>query len=692
MSSTKQPFVHYNKLGGMDRSVRPFNLRPEQWFLDFNMRPFKGELRQVPLKRVRQYTIPFSGRTLLEMVSLPTPSGSVLLGLTEDKVKRITNGSAANLKEAGVEVTLNKPASSFRRFGKTVFNNRLFFCNELNAVKYTDGATVTSIVGAPCGRYVELWFDHLVVGAPIFPGEDAYDCVAWSNLEEWGNFTPDTHSEADRYVFTEHQADYGLVAGVTGVRKLGNACVVYTASSIQQMRYVGLPRVVRVDPVVQDFGNGLRYALLSVRGRHYFIDTISQDFVCFTGMGVELIGDAIKRYFFDTLHTDPEMAQRTWGYYDRLWDELWWVYVSNESDRAFDRAVVYNLGTKSWWVASVENVHCFATTIEDGVRTCDELQGTCNGLQGSCDRLGGETGLPVRLWGGENERLMVEETEDDTTTSLLAAPVPVLETGDDVYGGVQQIKEIDSVAVQSKIPHSSGLTVELAKRANLDDPVTFDKVGRWNPDKAPVLSIKPAAERVFRWRFRAPDRDTSRVLIYASGVADFTLRVEMPSENVPVTLPVPPPEVQPPPTVPPLVGYYVVIQAHNPFSDCSHFLTGGGTVNNVTTLDGEPAIVERMSGATGRSFDAGGSVEVFRIFIDEGFLALNTVAPGPELQFNPAFSFARDKYSAIDGVCTFVNNSSFGYTYLQLLNAVIAQFSTHTGQPDDPFVVSISDS
>jgi hypothetical protein len=185
MASSQTKFVHYNKTGGMSRSGRPHNLPPEVWHTCFNMRPFDGKLSQVPLKRVLQYTVPFSGRTLLELANIPTKAGSVLIGLTQDKVKRIEAGSAENLKEDGTEVTLAIPGA-YSRYGTCVFNNRLFFVNESNTVRYTDGSTVETIGGTcPRGRFVEVWFDHLVVGGPIFPGEDLREGVAWSNLNDW---------------------------------------------------------------------------------------------------------------------------------------------------------------------------------------------------------------------------------------------------------------------------------------------------------------------------------------------------------------------------------------------------------------------------------------------------------------------------------------------------------------------------
>lgn len=675
MSTSSQTFVHYNKLGGQNGAVRAFSLAPEEWLLCFNMRPFEGELRQLPLKKVRQYTIPYSGRTMLELVNIPNRAGNVLIGLTEDKVKRVDRNSATNLKEAGIELTLNRSAGRYLRWAKTVFNNNLFFCNELNRVHYTDGATVTSIGGeCPKGRHVELWFDHLVVGGPIFnSGEDLYNGVAWSHLEEWGSFSPDTDKEGDRYVFTEYQRDYDVEPGVTGVRKLGNACIVYTASCIYQMRYVGLPRVVRVDPVVQDIGNGFPHSLVSSSSRHYFIDSIGQNFVCFNGMGAELIGTKIAKFFFSDISTNRELAQRTWGYVDHKYREIWWVYVSGASEGPFDRAVVYNYVTKCWFTASVEDVHCFTTILEEGSLTCDQLTGTCDQLQGSCDLLGGASGGQSRLWGGANERILQEEQASDITTNLLSQAPPVLEDGDEVYSGIQQVKETDKVAIQAKMDSGSVLQVEIAARSNVDDPAVFDRVALWEQKNETIPTFDKKSGRVLRWRFRPIERTATKILIFETGVPAFSLRVEMLN------------------TVPAIEGFYLSVVDHNPWSECNTVINSG-LVNNTLLLDSLPVRFERTGGPFTGAIDAGGRKEIFRIFFDQAFLDLDTVSPGTELSNGVAITFNRTAYHLVDGVCTANVATDMSISYLNLLLTLLSQVSLHTGSVSDPFVFTFSDS
>lgn len=669
MATNRQLFVHYNKTGGMNQSGRPFNLPPEDWHLDFNMRPFEGELRQVPLKKVRQYTIPYSGRTMLELANIATGSGSLLIGLTEDKVKRIVAGNGVNLKEAGTEVTLDIPGT-YTRYGRCVFNNQLFFCNESNEVRYTDGTQVVSVGGTcPRGRYVEVWFDHLVVGGPIFPGEDAYNCVAWSHLNEWSNFTPDTDSEADRYVFTEYQREFDVVPGVTGVKKLGNACMVYTASSIFQMRYTGLPRVVRVDPIIQDFGNGFKYSLASVNGRHFFIDSIAKTFVMFTGIGIEIVGTQIAKYFFDSLNPDPFIQQRTWSYVDPRYREIWWVYVSKDSPDEFDRAVVYNYAEKKWFVASVENIHCFAMTVDEGVLTCDQLTGTANNLLGICDKLGGASGEAIRLWGGANERLLVEETSDDTTTDLLNAEVPTLETGDQVFGGIQQVKEICDVALQCNVPN---IEVELAKRMNVDDPVAFKKVGVWNPVKKPVLDLEKVADRVFRWRFRPGKKPATTETVFLTGVTNFQLRTEMAATT-------------------PVVGFYVTLNLNNPSPHCS-YVVAGGSVTNIALMDTVAVVFQKLSGPNLGSYGAGTLKEVFRVFFDQAFLDTAVLA-GPDA-LDLAFEMLSDHYTPDgDDICQLTSSgTSRTLTYRDVADIIVSQSGVHTGASNDPYEVTLSDS
>lgn len=528
MPAARQPISHLARLGGMDRGVRPHTISDDRWRTVEGMRSLETELKQVPAKKVLYYALASSEDTLLSLTALPSghENNAFVIGLTSASVMCLRKSSARQLlKGATAVVMLKSPSSGYRRWGTAVYNSHLFFVNENNPVHYTDGANVKAVGGdTPSGRYVEVFFDHLVVGCPLYRGEALIDGVRWSHLQKFDKWAPASDSEADAYYCHEYQGEGGEELGVTGIRKIGEVCYIYTPRSLYGMQYVGLPRVVRVTPVVQDYGNGFKYSLVSISRLHFFIDAVERNFYAFDGMAVHEIGQEIKAYFFDDLNATYNLRQRTWGYANQEKKEVTWVYVSKDSAGDFDKSVSFNYKEKRWTVRPVENVHshCGATAV---ARTIRELQMQMSSVSTSVDSLGASGDTLPELWGGANTRVMAEVVDTDLTNKVLYLPAPVLETGDFVYGSVQTVKETDSVNVQSSFASANGVSVDLATRKLLDEVVTFQNVGLWKPTLPEErLTFKPRRGKVLRWRFSPTADGVPNIIVRKkTGLAAFSI-------------------------------------------------------------------------------------------------------------------------------------------------------------------------
>lgn len=528
MPAARQQVAHFDQFAGMNRNTRPHLLPPQAWRTALGVRIFESNIKQVPPKKVLHYALQSSKETLLNLTSIPTnyEDNAFVVGLTESSVLRVTDVGARKLKKGAADAAMTAPTSGYMRWGTCVYNEWLFFVNELNAVHLTDGAVVKAIGGdAPAGRYVEVFFDHLVVGAPLYKGEKLLHGIRWSHLYDFTNFKPDTHTEADLYICSDYQRDTDASWGVTGLRKMGNECYIYTPHAVFRMQYTGLPRIVRVDPVVTDHGNGLMYGVASIGNLHFFVDIYEKTFFAFNGQSLEDVGLPIKDYFFSDVNSDFALQQRTWCYVNKEFKEVVWVYVSTASSGEFDKAVAFNYREKKWTVRPVENIHsyCGATGL---ARTCKELTGKISDYAGTAGSLG-DSGKSVKeLWGGANTRVLVEATSTDPTTQLLYVATPSLETGDYIYDSVQNVKEVDSVNVQAAYSACKGVEVELSTRKLVDGAVTFEKVGTWTPALTQErLTFKGRSGKVLRWRFNPlPDTLPFVKTVRKTGLSTLQLR------------------------------------------------------------------------------------------------------------------------------------------------------------------------
>lgn len=385
--------------------------------------------------------------------------------------------------------------------------DKIYFCNIENYLRSTDGFSLdAAVAGLPGGRYLDVFFDHLMVGYTYESGGLNKFRVRWSDLYDFNNFTVTSSNEADLYEFNEPEDETGFSRGITGMKRLGQGLAVYTPKTIYMVQYVGLPDVMRIEPVITGLGNAFPYAVVGVNRLHFFIS--DENFYVFDGASdPKPIGDDIKDYFFADLNKNQIIRDTLWAYHNSTMQEVHWVYANTSVNAAgtFNREVVYNYRENIWYVQSCENIHSFGY-VGSLFRTIDQLtdvSSTIDGLTGQIDRLGQTNTNYDYAWGSDSNRVLQEEVTATLDVNLLSQTTPFLETGDMVYGSIEHVKEVDSICIHSEFSGCDGIKVEYSVRAHLDDPVVWQTAPQlWTPTlREGRLSFPRIAGRVFRFRF-----------------------------------------------------------------------------------------------------------------------------------------------------------------------------------------------
>ena len=492
----------------------------EKWRQVFNMRAVNSTLQQVPRKK--EFTVVFNAKDLEALPFLLSENRNFGYWLALEKKYLML------LKASGLHGQLNDVAfvESDSRWSTFVHNNALFFTNEHNQVRFVQRSRIRELyhhkpaaVPIPAGRYVVVFFDHVVVGAPTYKGAVLRDRVMWSHLHDYATWDPASGNEADGYVCTEYQRDDDQVFGVTGLALWKNLCMVYTASTIYVMRYTGLPRVVRCDPLVTGFGNGLLYGVASLDDAYAFVDTQHRDFYMLVGGQIQSFGRGIKDYFFNDLNTNFALRQKTFTYVDRTVQEVVWTYVSSASSGAYDKAVAFNFGNKTWSVRSVNATTGYGV-YGPRCQMCDELAGTNNALTGTIDDLGASADAAQgSVWGTSTQRVIVDAAPTDNV--LLTQTTPFLETRDIVFDDLKRLKETSEMLLHCTADLYNGVEVHISVRKNLAEPVAYTPVGVWAETlKEGELTFTPKAGRIARYMFRAAGSEVRnwRFMAFVDGV------------------------------------------------------------------------------------------------------------------------------------------------------------------------------
>jgi hypothetical protein len=369
----------------------------------------------------------------------------------------------------------------------------------------------------PKGRYVRVFYDHVVVGAPSFQGNERTNAAMWSNLVDFADWIPRVGNEADSYTFTDQQRLDSVVSGCTGMepykqRTLSGVheiLVLFTPSCIYQLTYTGLPRVMKVSPLIEDYGNGLMYATATLDDSVVWVDVHHMDFFAYRGQGPESIGQGIRTYFFSDLNPDSDLAQRTYAYVDRAYFEVVWVYVSRNSTHDFDKAVAYNYRNHTWSVRTVEGMTGFGR-VQRRALVCNELTGTAQNLipvNAKLDRSTDVAGVFGSLYADAVGKLWIDENV--FATLPVVYPGVKLETGDFTYGSMGQVKELKSILINAQgqtldpVNNPFGIDVYVQASESIDRPGGFIHVGFWTPTiQDRTLTFKPLAGKVFRYIFQ----------------------------------------------------------------------------------------------------------------------------------------------------------------------------------------------
>jgi len=362
------------------------------------------------------------------------------------------------------------------------------------------------------GRFVQVFYNHLVVGqyAPAyynsgFPSDSVAQAttpwrVGWSDLNNPDEFYATDINEADVYdVPSNNSALDTPYPGITGMEKWGNQLIIFLSDEMLQMNYVGLPRVMKIDPL--NLGVGCMYPGTIVRtpqGLFFW----SRDNICvFTGQGVRKIGYPVRDKLFSELSYISvwfDKRQQTFGFYDQDNSEIIWTYWIWLGGTSYQqRQVCYQLDYNRFYFRNIPSEASGAA-------------GDIRAMARSYDMLGqllyGTKGLIHRDYGFDGTSLVDALT--DIATLPLGTPTytnPSATTPDIIYGNLHDTKELDRFYIDASYGTTGGFTtgVQLgyAVRNGLHQAVNFTTASETWTTSLRNLSLPRTAGRIFRYKF-----------------------------------------------------------------------------------------------------------------------------------------------------------------------------------------------
>lgn len=288
--------------------------------------------------------------------------------------------------------------------------------------------TATSIATAPAEMQDIIVTDERIVMG-IGSATEAR-LVQWSASEDNTDWTPADTNQAGSIVL----AGTGPLLAMTQVM---NEILIFSQNEVYAGRYIGPPYVYGFDRIGDN--NGLISANAVVTTARFAMWAADRNFWIYDGSLNKLESDIID-FFFDDL-SDTEYS-KTYGFSLRAYNEVWWLYQSNDSTTGEpDSYVCYDYALKHWTKgklsrsAAVDNAATFVPLMvsPDGLLYNHELVDVpiLDGTAPYC-----ETG-PIELGQGDRQAYVDylypdELVAGDVTMTIKTQDMPNL--GETSYG------------------------------------------------------------------------------------------------------------------------------------------------------------------------------------------------------------------------------------------------------------------
>lgn len=413
---------------GIITDREPWDLPPNALSNGSNIRFINGKITKGPV---------FKG-VLNPTATTPVFSYTYMVPGQNDKIGIVNNNGNSYFYTNGVE-TSTTPAV----FTPTTSNQPFTFC-VLGGVGYLNRNSDVPQYILPAGtQYTKLanWtathtcrslrsFKNFLVAINVTKaGTNSPQMFKWSDVALYNSIPvswdpADTTKSAGENTLSE--ATSALVDGMP----LRDMFVIYSQNECFMVQYTGDNNVFNFRKLFDTLGAIGTNCVVEVEGKHYVFG--KNDIYVHDGTSFDSIAkDKVKDYIFNNLNMAS--AEQFYVHYNPLMSEIWFCYVSGDSETYFknttypNKAMVFNITNGTWAPRDLPNVSSMtlastpqSLTWSADTRTWDQATSTWYSLQGQAPKLTFSTSVINTGFGVTASRLV---GFDSPYTGYLIPPV-----------------------------------------------------------------------------------------------------------------------------------------------------------------------------------------------------------------------------------------------------------------------------
>lgn len=311
--------------------------------------------------------LPFFGNVLFadsqQSVPLSTISDPIKIGhfITEDGDKEffLVSRNAIHQYNNGDWTYLTSfTGHPDHRVSYVYFNGEVYIVSTYDVAKVLDWKLKT-LTTHPTLENIKartnlIFYSHLLLGHTIESDVVNPLRIRWSDTGNYKDFSSGNASFFDLVETDDH---------VVSLRLLLDRCILYKASSIWEITYVGYPTMFTYSPIITNIGCEAPDTIVNYSGTHIFLGT--DNVYIFNGRELLPIGDNIKEDLFgkDSI-LNRSMIHRCTATAIEHYNEYW---LAVPTSGAYNPNVLYvfNFKTKEWTKRSLDPALCMDYAFEN---------------------------------------------------------------------------------------------------------------------------------------------------------------------------------------------------------------------------------------------------------------------------------------------------------------------------------------
>lgn len=353
-----------------------------------NMRVLQGDIRKREGSSALGSVTISGANGIIHLGIYPKLTEAIrLLRMSKTTVEKYNPGSGAWDSLGG---SLTGSDTDF--ISDAVAQNTYVFTNWVNQVrKYTDTGNVQVLAGSPpkC-KFLSYLSPYLVAGY-VELGDGNHQKVQWTDnddIEDWST------GNASSAILNAHGA-----TPLRGLKVLNEVDVAYMKDAIYLGRPVDTSEVIKWDLVETGSGLAANRAVSEQAGRHYYMDTHSNDFRMFDGVRSESIGKSVRDFVFPFRNANYDNSAFAIPVLE--YDEIWFFVVMQ--GKTFPQDIwKYNYRYGYWYFDTCDNFRAAAMWFSQSSLQINQLVGTINAQANRIDDYLGSTNSPTYIFGSDD--------------------------------------------------------------------------------------------------------------------------------------------------------------------------------------------------------------------------------------------------------------------------------------------------